>query len=997
MSKPNFLWGVILALCLLLSPVLAGPLAPRLSRCENGILRWTDDGSEVALFGVNYYAPFALDWQALRRRGIDPADALRTDLVHLRRLGLDALRLHCWDREISDAEGNLVDNDHLRLLDLLIAEAANQGIYTVLTPIAWWGTPTPETTGFSNRYSMLQMTTEAEARACQVRYLAQFVGHTNRFTGQRYADDPRIVAFELINEPLYPADTPDTTVVDYINALAAAVRGTGTVKPILYNCWENREPAAARAAITGVTFGWYPTGLASGRALTDNRLPALDRHPTAHTPCLDGLLKAVYEFDAADVPGTFMYPAMAREFRSAGVQIAAQFQYDALALAGTNENWQTHHLNLLYTPGKALSFAIAAEGFRHIPRLTSFPDYPANRRFAGIRVSFEEDLSERVTEADFLYSNTTTTVPPAPASLRRVWGVGSSPVVTYAGTGAYFLDRCAEGVWRLHVYPDAVVVADPYSGGGTEKARLLWATHPLTVRLPDLGESFSCRREDDSGPARSAVDAMVTVTPGSFLLARQGQAGTAPDAPIPYLAPPPAAETAVPAGRLETPVLWRQGQPLDVTLSVAASAVEACTLGVVLPGAGALRSLPMSAAGPYRYRARIPAEWLQPGQLCCVADVRLPAGRFRFPGGLRQIEQPRLAAHHLLEVTAATPLPEIEGDGWLRGTPQLEIVAGPAPERQAVRLAAAGFGEPPACVGMRLAVQPPGLHAAAYSTLTVTLRGSPDTHRAEVTLVQDDGAAFGTEITVSPGWRTVSIPLASLQPKWDTTAGRLQVERVALVAVIFGAWLFPATREAAHWVEVAGAALTQDVTGVTVRILAVDAPLLLTVPAAQALSATGHDVTVSLVPGPTQDSEALRLAVPGFGPAPDCSNTTLPVPSSERAALAAWKGDALITVPLRAGTPRTDAVEVVLLEHDGTPWGAVLPLTREWTIQRLRPTDLRFFSHWEHPAGRGGPEDRIRLEQIVSVNLCFGAWLYGDNYARPHAIEIGEMTLEPAP
>ena len=43
--------------------------------------------------------------------------------------------------------------------------------------------------------------------------------------------------------------------------------------------------------------------------------------------------RMVYEFDAADVPGSHMYPSMAKFFRSEGVQVASQFQYDALPLA----------------------------------------------------------------------------------------------------------------------------------------------------------------------------------------------------------------------------------------------------------------------------------------------------------------------------------------------------------------------------------------------------------------------------------------------------------------------------------------------------------------------------------------------------------------------------------------------------------------------------------------------------------------------------------------
>ena len=50
---------------------------------------------------------------------------------------------------------------------------------------------------------------------------------------------------------------------------------------------------------------------------------------------------------------------MARAFRSGGAQIATQFQYDPLPLAYCNYGWQTHYLNLVFAPGKTISFAIA--------------------------------------------------------------------------------------------------------------------------------------------------------------------------------------------------------------------------------------------------------------------------------------------------------------------------------------------------------------------------------------------------------------------------------------------------------------------------------------------------------------------------------------------------------------------------------------------------------------------------------------------------------------
>ena len=171
-----------------------------------------------------------------------------------------------------------------------------------------------------------------------------------------------------------------------------------------------------------------------------------------------------------------MYPAMARAFRSGGAQIACQFQYDPTPLAAYNFGWQTHYLNLVYAPGKTLSFAIAAEVFRRTPRLARFGTYPANTTFGPFRIDFERDLSMLVSDDTFLYANDTDVRPPSPEKLRRIAGCGRSPLVEYRGTGAYFLDRLADGVWRLEVYPDAVWVGDPHAATTLKRevSRLIW-------------------------------------------------------------------------------------------------------------------------------------------------------------------------------------------------------------------------------------------------------------------------------------------------------------------------------------------------------------------------------------------------------------------------------------------------------------------------------------------------------------------------------------------
>jgi hypothetical protein len=88
-------------------------------------------------------------------------------------------------------------------------------------------------------------------------------------------------------------------------------------------------------------------------------------------------------------------------------------------------------------------------------------------------------------------------------------------------------------------------------------------------------------------------------------------------------------------------------------------------------------------------------------------------------------------------------------------------------------------------------------------------------------------------------------------------------------------------------------------------------------------------------------------------------------------------------------------VELVLLERDGAPWGVNrVPLSRDWARVRIPLSAFRFFDHWHHPPGRGGPRDRLDVREIDAVNLCFGAWLFGDDADRPHAVEIQDVALE---
>jgi hypothetical protein len=365
-------------------------------------------------------------------------------MAHFARMGWDGMRLCLWgDWENSDKDGNLVVNDHLDVMDCAIAEAKKRGIYILFTPIttysAWWPDAPADSpyAGFSKHFDKAKLGTDPAAIAAQQNYLRQILNHVNPYTGIALKDEPQIIFVEMINEPQHHADDFAGSVA-YINALAGAVHDTGCTKILFHNLSQDMRiaPAILASTVPGLTFAWYPTGLNVGRTLEGNYLRTVDDFTPMHRDDLRKAPKIVYEFDAPDLNTAYMYPAMVRAFRGVGAQFAAMFSYDMLATAPYNLGWQTHFLNLVYSPKKAMSAVIAAEAMRVIPRYAEYGVYPANRQFGPLRVSYEEDSSELATDETFLHANTTRTVPPAPAKLRRIAGIGGSPIVSYEGNGA---------------------------------------------------------------------------------------------------------------------------------------------------------------------------------------------------------------------------------------------------------------------------------------------------------------------------------------------------------------------------------------------------------------------------------------------------------------------------------------------------------------------------------------------------------------------------------
>ena len=158
-------------------------------------------------------------------------------------MGLNAYRIHLWDVELTDGQGNLLENEHIDLMDYLIAKLKERNIHIVITAQTNFGNGYPErniqTGGFSYKYDKCDMHSNPEAIAAQETYLRDLVKHTNPYTGLAYKDDPSIVGFEINNEPCHSGTKEE--VKAYINRMLKSMSKAGNRKPVFYNVSHNRS------------------------------------------------------------------------------------------------------------------------------------------------------------------------------------------------------------------------------------------------------------------------------------------------------------------------------------------------------------------------------------------------------------------------------------------------------------------------------------------------------------------------------------------------------------------------------------------------------------------------------------------------------------------------------------------------------------------------------------------------------------------------------------
>jgi len=610
-------------------------------------MRWQKDHSEVYLFGVNYTVPFAYGYRSLKALNKDIEKEIDEDVYHLARMGADAFRVHIWDTEISDTAGNLLDNEHLKLFDYLVYKLKQRNIKIIITPIAFWGNGYPQrdekTAGFSSKYNKGQATVNENAIKAQENYIKQILQHVNPYTKVNYRDEPDIIAAELNNEPSHSG--PKEKVTDYINRLAAAARSTGWSKPLFYNISQSPyyADAVAKSTVNGFSFQWYPTGLVAGHEQQGNFLPNVDRYPIPYDtiPEFHNKAKMVYEFETADVLKPYLYPAVARSFKQAGFQWVTQFAYDPMATAYANTEYQTHYLNLAYTPGKAISFLIANRIFHLLPRDKDYGAYPADSVFDVYHLSYNQSLSEMNTAKEFYYSATTTASPMDEKKLEHIAGVGSSAIVSYKGYGAYFIDKLETGVWRLEVMPDAITVRDPFEkvSPSKEVVHVAWADEPMQVTLADIGSDFDIKGiNKDNNYNTTATNNSFSIKPGTYLLVKKGKStekwqGEKMVGNIglnEFVAPQPVSTT--PYVNHTPPVEVSPGKAVTISAKIINISPNAKVTLTANRGFGPPAVIPMEKTTPYDYSAVIPAGQVTTGVLTYRIIIKDGDKYYTFPG-----------------------------------------------------------------------------------------------------------------------------------------------------------------------------------------------------------------------------------------------------------------------------------------------------------------------------------------------------------------------------
>ncbi|RYY04861.1 MAG: hypothetical protein EOO53_00630 [Gammaproteobacteria bacterium] len=796
----------MLGVCLFAASAYTVASAQPIYLDSEGVIRWQASKEEVRLFGANYCAFSGSDYRMAEMVGADHKALIDADMGHFARMGWDAMRLCSWgDWENADGLGNLVENKQSDLMDYLVSKASERGIQMLLTPIHTYnpayadkfGDDSYKPAGFSSLYPRDILGTEPKAIAAESNYVQQLLNHVNPYSKKALKDEPNILFVEMINEPIHHPENLQQS-VGYINTLVDAVRKTGSEQITFHNYSQDFKilDSLAESKVQGVSFGWYPSGLVSGHTQQGNFLQSVDKYPDLLNSKISNKPRIVYEFDQGDLNTGYLFPAMARTYRSVGAQFAAVFAYDMLETAPYNLGWQTHFINLVHTPRQAVSAVIAGEAMRRLPRLQQYGNYPENTEFGDFSVDYATDSSLLNAPDAFINAGDTKVAPRKPAELSRLVGFGSSSIINYEGTGAYFLDKVRDGIWRLEVYPDEILVSDPFAQPRLDKivSRLYFKSWPMTIKLPDLGARFNAEPltlpAGSSGNKQVAKNSVINAAPGVWLLTKKTDVNSDSlpatinrvgfkeyhiNAPKTY---PDLIQTLAPSEFIND-------QHVQINVRLASKNLpENLSLYIRAVGGNFDKPIAMKRIRGYDYSASLPANHLPVGNYEYVVTLTENGRATSFPGAFAG--QPGLwpfAAENpwtfsinsaQIDLTIFNPKQDISSLSFVRlsekeRTVFHKLVAGESTSQNALSLRVQPFanGEMPAhyagglYIGDKISAREK--LAAQAKTIDVRVRATNSNRKTlEIYLIEKDGSSWRGNVVAQKEWATQRIPLESL-------------------------------------------------------------------------------------------------------------------------------------------------------------------------------------------------------------------------------------------
>jgi hypothetical protein len=465
------------------------------------------DGNELSLWGVNLQPCLSWEYNSLFKLIGVPlvSDTLKKAtadaLDEIIKMNSNVIRVHLTPTDFTDSEGNLVETIYLDQLDYMVAEAEKRGMYTSISflnpgmgyDIDMVDPPAPSFVegSFLTGKKSKDIVVDPDMRVKSKVFIQQLLNRTNTYLGKTYKGTESIALWEIVNEPTYfSLDAVTETVyyeafqtwlkekgleeskenyatyrhdlvLSYINFMYDAVRETGAVHPIVWNCnWHNMIKnhkdvfdAVAKSKVEVVSFCNYLGQNLPKRPYRTNPVD-LSRHDfTDHLkqcytnenwykwalrPDFMKKAKIVYEFETFYNYSGYLYPAIADFQRSMGVQMSTMWHYSMPRYAPYRNG--SHHLSYTSTPHKAASYALAGEVFNSLPLYHAYDTARTIEKLTeNYMFSYKKDLSIYSSDELYAYSADVSAdeLPKPSPGVKQIIGFGSSPVVKYEGTGIY--------------------------------------------------------------------------------------------------------------------------------------------------------------------------------------------------------------------------------------------------------------------------------------------------------------------------------------------------------------------------------------------------------------------------------------------------------------------------------------------------------------------------------------------------------------------------------